>query len=70
MQIKTLVALYRLKPLQNLTRGNMFTVLQAMDRRYTPSQISKLFIYYTFSFPHCDIFFTAIFIKPSQNIFF
>jgi hypothetical protein len=56
MQIKTLVALYRLKPLQNLTRGNMFTVLQAMDRRYTSSQISKLFIYYTFSFLHCDIF--------------
>jgi hypothetical protein len=25
-----------------------------MDRRYTPSQISKLFIYYTFLFPHCE----------------
>jgi hypothetical protein len=53
-QIKTLVALYKLKPLQNLTWGNILTVLQAMDRRYTPSQISKLFIYYTLPFPHCD----------------
>jgi hypothetical protein len=24
-----------------------------MDRRYTPSQIPKLFIYYTLPFPHC-----------------
>jgi hypothetical protein len=52
--MKILVALYKLKPLQNLTWGNIFTVLQAMDRRYTPSQISKLFIYYTLPFPHCD----------------
>ena len=54
-QIKTLVALYKLKPLQNLTWGNIFTVLQAMDRRYTPSQIPKLFIYYTLPFPHCEV---------------
>ena len=26
-----------------------------MDRRYTPSQIPKLFIYYILPFPHCDI---------------
>jgi hypothetical protein len=28
-------------------------VQQAMDRRYAPSQIPKLFIYYTLPFPHC-----------------
>jgi hypothetical protein len=53
-QIKTSVALYKLKPLQNRTWGNSFAVLQAMDRRYTPSQISKLLIYYTFLFPLCE----------------
>jgi hypothetical protein len=41
-QIKTLVALYKLKPSQNLTCGNIFTVLQAMDRHYKQSKISKL----------------------------
>jgi hypothetical protein len=46
----------------------IFLVLQAMDRRYTPShsQLSKLFIYYTLPFPHCE-YQQCIKYKPGSN---
>jgi hypothetical protein len=39
-----------------------------MDRRYTPShsQLSKLFIYYTLPFPHCE-YQQCIKYKPGSN---
>jgi hypothetical protein len=51
-QIKTLVALYKLKPLQNLTWGNIFSPASDGSSLYTITNIEVVYLLYIYtSFP-------------------
>ena len=54
-QIKTLVALYKLKPLQNLTWGNIFSPASDGSSLYTITNIEVVYLLYTLPFLHCEI---------------
>jgi hypothetical protein len=54
-QIKTLVALYKLKPLKNLTWGNIFSPASDGSSLYTITNIEVVYLLYTLPFLHCEI---------------